>query len=329
MKSPLLCLDRSWSAALPTSSSAFDWWYVDARNAAGDGLVLIWARQLPFFRQRAPAVNLAIYQQGRPALWLLEQAHLSQWRARVSANSFVVSLGDNELRLQRRAGTIELQAELDLSVPGDIRRLTGRIEVSGPSLLQGEPARHPHRWTPICATARVQARLAFGGAPHFALEAPGYLDRNASDVPLDQVGLRRWEWGRSRVGDRCSIWYALVGRGGERETHLLDVEGADLREQFVSSAAGVRLAGSDNRPQRPPLILGRPVERGPFYSRWLAGQDTVVERCEVDRVFDRWHRPLVNMRRHGPSVRQSIWAPLFCGPARGRLARLLRVGGRA
>ena len=319
LPSPLLCVDRSFAAALPSSSSAFDWWYLDARNAEGDGLVLIWARALPFFRQHAPAVNLALYRGKRPALWLLEQARPSQWSARGSADGFTIALGDSELRLTRGPGGVLLQARLDLSVPGDRRRLTGEVRATGPSLLQGEPVRHPHRWTPICAAARVQARLRFGGAPHFSLDAPGYLDRNASDLPLDQLGIRRWEWGRVRRGDRCSIWYQLESRGGERETHRLEVAGAEVSETRRMQGA------ADGRP----ADLGRPVERGPFYSRWLAGPDAVVERCEVDRVFDRWHRPLVRMRLHGPSVRPSIWAPLFCGPSEGRLARLLRLGGRA
>jgi hypothetical protein len=226
---PLLAVDRSWQAAQPSAASAFDWWYVDARNPEGDGLVLIWASALPFFRQHAPAVNLALYRRRRPALWLLEQLRPSQWRARAGQDGFEISLGDSRLRLSRAAGQIGLEARLDLAVPGDARRLTGSISVAGPSLLQGEPVRHPHRWSPICAVARVQADLAFGGAPHFALDAPGYLDRNASDLPLGQLGVRRWEWGRARSGDRCSIWYALEPRQGPRETHLLDVHGAEVR----------------------------------------------------------------------------------------------------
>ena len=133
-----------------------------------------------------------------------------------------------------------------------------------------------------------------------------------------------------RSGDRTSIWYDLEGRGNERELHLLEVAGAEVREQIVRGPAfAPPQAGRAPQGRGGAAFLGRPVERGPFYSRWLAGDDAVVERCEVDRVFDRWHRPLVRMRLHGPSVRESIWAPLFCGPAQGRLARLLRLGGRA
>lgn len=319
--SPLLAVDRSWAAVLPSSSTAFDWWYADARNAAGDGLVLIWASALPFFPENTPLVNLALYRRKRPALWLLEQARPSQWTARAGADGFSISLGESELHLTRGAGGIVLKARLDLSVPGDLRRLTGEVVVKGPSLLQG-PRRgsvDPHRWTPICATARVQSRFLFGGDAFFSLDAPGYLDRNASDLPLEQIGVRRWEWGRVRSGERCAIWYDLTARSGERETHLLEVAGAQMRE---SAAAGAERASAI-------AALGRPVERGPFYSRWLAGSDAVVERCEVDRVFDRWHRPLVRMRLHGAAARESVWAPLFCGPAEGRISRLLRRGGRA
>ena len=181
---PLLTIDRSWEAVLPSPSSAFDWWYVDARDASGDGLVLIWASALPFFRERAPSVNLALYRAGRPALWLLEQVLPSQWSARTSADGFSIALGGSELRLERRGERLSLRARLDLAVPGDRRRLTGEIVVTGPSVVGGEPAAQAHRWTPICPVAQVQARLSFGGAPHFSLDAKGYLDRNQSSLPL-------------------------------------------------------------------------------------------------------------------------------------------------
>lgn len=308
----LLAVDRSWEAVLPRASGAFDWWYLDARTPEGDALVFIFARALPFFPGEGPTVNLALVRRGRKALWLLEhqKRHSVLWS---NASGFMVEAGNNQLRVERTAAGLALTARVDLAVPGDLRRLTGTISLSGPASFEGGPSPHAHRWAPICPVATVRARLDFGGAPHFALDAPGYLDRNLADAPLEALGVDRWTWGRAREGDRCAIWYALEGQSG-REEHRLDFDGA---------------RASPGAPRE--VVTQKRIESGPFYSRWLAdagGTPAIVERCEVRRIHARWHRPLVRMRQHREGDRNSFWSPLFCGPAEGRFLRLLRVGGR-
>lgn len=309
--STLLEIDRSWEAALPRSEGAFDWWYVDARTPDGDALVFIFARALPFFPREGPSVNVALVRRGRPVLWLLE--HHKEQVVRTGEGRFTVEVGGSTLRVDRIPGALDLRARVDLAVPGDRRRLTGTIAVRGPAAFEGEASRHPHRWAPLCPVATVRARFDFGGVPHFALDAPGYLDRNLADAPLDALGVDRWTWGRARDGVRCAIWYALEGPSGSEE-HRLDFDGTLVR------------AGANRE-----VALGARIESGPFYSRWLAeagGMPAIVERCEATRIHDRWHRPLVRMRQHRDGERDSFWAPLFCGPAEGRFKRLLRVGGR-
>ena len=70
----LLAVDLSREAANPRPArpGAFDWWYADARDDAGDGLVVIFASRLPFLDAEESAVNLCLYRRGRPAFWLLE-----------------------------------------------------------------------------------------------------------------------------------------------------------------------------------------------------------------------------------------------------------------
>ena len=75
------------------------------------------------------------------------------------------------------------------------------------------------------------------------------------------------------------------------------------------------------------------VDSGPFYMRFITrgsvdgGEEAtgIGELIRPDRVDLGRHRPLVRMRVH--DVREgdnSMWLPLFTGPKRGRIRRLMR-----
>lgn len=334
---PLLRVERSALALLPRQAlpGAFDWWYADARDAEGNGLVFICASRLPFFPSDEPALNLALYRRGKPALWLLEQHPRAALQTRLVSSGFELGLGSSELRLLQSGGSVRLEARLDLAVPGDRRRLTGRISAQGASLLVDAPEQvGPHRWVPVAPVAQVEAHLNLGREPFFALEAPGYLDRNLGDAPLSQLGLRRWHWGRARQGDTARVWYSLEGAVGGSESHLLEVQGRRVQISRQGAGKGVHeadpLPGARGFPSGCLVDEGAPVERGPFYSRSfgsVGGMPSISERCEVARIGRPLYAPLVRMKLHRPAARNSLWAPLFCGPREGRLARLLRLGG--
>lgn len=325
----LLSVDRSWAAAQPRAPrpGAFDWWYVDGRDEAGDGLVFIWASRLPFFDDDRPAINVALYRRGRQAFWLLQQPDRDGWRSEPGAHGFRVALGASALELSLERGVLALRAELDLPLPGERRRLRGAVEASGPSAVAREaaPSAAAHRWVPLAPAARVRARLSLDRDPLFSFDGPGYADRNLGDAPLGELGLARWSWGRAREGDGCTAWYALEGKDGAREGVRLDAGAAGVALQpagWEESGGRLRLGGLSIDP-------GRAVERGPFYRRSFGalggrGVPAVHERCEVARLEARWHRPFVRMRLHRPAGGNSLWAPLFTGTSEGRVRRLLR-----
>lgn len=334
---PLLCVDRSWAAALPrpARAGAFDWWYVDGRDEGGDGLVFIWGR-LPFFEGDAPSVNLSIYRGGRRIFWLL-QRYSSGGVGAAGAAGFEAELGRSRLALRRSGADLRLEAALDLALPGDPRRLTGSLRLQGPSALLDGPSReHRHRWVPLVPFGALEVDLRCGAKPLFRFEGDGYADRNLGDAPLASLGVRRWRWGRALGGGRCTGFYALEGEDGRCEGWLLEATpaGVEVRPRPLSGAEGEAL-------QLPGLraLSGRTVERGPFYSRSFGSLEraaegglreravpAILERCEVARIGHRWHRPLVRMRMHHLGGSNSIWAPLFNGPRGGRLRSVLRFG---
>jgi hypothetical protein len=72
------------------------------------------------------------------------------------------------------------------------------------------------------------------------------------------------------------------------------------------------------------------VDDGPFYLRFLVQATTrqgqrgagVAELVAPEQVDRPWQRPFIRMRTHATDARNSIWLPLFSGPAQGRARRL-------
>ncbi|MBS2022279.1 MAG: hypothetical protein JST92_07700 [Deltaproteobacteria bacterium] len=327
----LLALDRSFAAALPRglpAGSAFDWWYLDARDDHGGGLVVIWASRLPLLQSGEPAINLCVYQDHREAFWLLQQHNRSEWREARRPGGFELRLGESRFELRRDGDRCSLQLTLDADVPG-AERVCAELSATGLTPLRdGEPERHEHRWVPILPVARVEAQIACGSF-QYALRGPGYADRNLGERGLRELGLGGWQWGRARQGERCRIWYALEGVGaGVGETHLVDCDGVALSERVVRGpSVEERGAALGLEVDPSPAAI---VERGPFYQRALgslrwdgAEVPALHERCDVTRL-DTVLGPLVRMRVHQTARRNSLWLPLFSGPRAGRWSRLVR-----
>ncbi|MEC9399932.1 MAG: hypothetical protein VX475_20045, partial [Myxococcota bacterium] len=90
------------------------------------------------------------------------------------------------------------------------------------------------------------------------------------------------------------------------------------------------------------LVHGKPwlsvtpqctLDNGPFYMRFFLDASTpdgqrargIGEACTPSRVDLARHRPLVKMRVQQTSDEDnSMWLPLFTGPRRGRVERLLK-----
>lgn len=332
----------------------FAWWYLDLVDAQGDGIVLIWSFGLPFLpgirRTRGPplarpAVSLAIYKGGRERFYLLQELPPDEvdWRPESGYGLFGRSL----ISLARDPDRTQLSIALDLEVPRS-QRLQGRIRVEGPTRVgaDDEGPACTHVWAPLLAAAPGSARL--DGSYRINLEGRAYLDHNAGLEPLHALGIDRWSWGRLAFPGRELIWYHLSGAGqGQQSVRALEIreDGAARRAEGPVTLHGPRRSWSglswheevrfQDPAGRPVVVKVRPpLENAPFYQRFLVegecdGQRAqgVAEQVAPPRLDRFWMRPLVRMRVHRLHGGNSFWLPLFIGPARGRLRRLLLPDG--
>lgn len=342
----------------------FAWWYADMVDDQGDGLVLIWSYGLPFLpgyasaarRGEAPAagerpsLNLATYRRGELDFYLLQEYSPTQvnWSAEGDAWTF----GDNRLISRIEDGRRVMRADLSTDIPGSDGKLSGSIEIEGAprkpfggeTHIDGLPE---HDWTPLTVLADGRAVLEFPDGSSWTCSGRAYHDRNGGNVPLHDVGIDHWIWGRAPFEDRELIYYLLWPAPGEPPTAVGLEIGPDGSTTFhealdVRRAGGSRNMGGLKWWRQLELGLdGDPwlevshrwvVDSGPFYMRYLTRASApdgstatgVGELCEPARIDLGRHRPLVRMRVHKPRGRNSMWLPLFSGPREGRVTRLLR-----
>ncbi len=371
MKNSLICIsppDRRLERQLLDADGGFLWWYADMVDEHGDGLVLIWSYGLPFLpgyartekrgrpqkpRER-PSLNLSIYRDGRLDFYLLQEFAPEQvdW----SACGNLWRFGQSHLQTKAEDGRIKLTAELDCAVGGSTERLVGRFELDGvgrracglettpDGLAGGLPE---HDWTPRTGPATATASLRHGEHA-WRLEGRGYHDRNGGALPLHQLGIDHWVWGRAPLPGRELIYYLLWEDGSDTpialgmtidergRTELVDDLEVELGERSRNIGGLVWWRSLELTRAGTPWLSVRHsdvVDSGPFYMRYLtearaagnlAGNPVrgVGELCQPDRIDLDRHRPLVRMRVHDLDGRNSMWLPLFTGPKEGRVRRL-------
>ena len=282
-----------------------------------------------------PSLNVAVYKEGRRALYLLQEIEPSQvtW----AAGTETTKMGASSFSSVLEQGQRRCMIDLDMPLPGREQRLTGTVRMGGPQVrVANPPAGDPrHQWTPLCTATSGQAELEVDGRPFLSLRGRGYHDRNGSTEPLDALGIRHWLWGRAPSGDGERIWYLLWPTRGEPIAWGLEVgrDGAAVvREDLQVVLAGPRL-GWFGMPWHQRIELrrqGEPwlhvehdqlVDDGFFYQRWLALTRSpdgsvgrgVAEAVRPRRVDQGWNRWLVRMAVHRPGGRNSPFLPLFAG----------------
>ncbi|HEX7239762.1 MAG TPA: hypothetical protein VF263_05825 [Longimicrobiaceae bacterium] len=353
--------DRETDAGHLRAPGGFAWWYADVVTPQGDGVVLIWAFGLPFLPGYAdaarrgspqlpadrPSVNVVAYERGVPTVYLLQEYGAGDADPPDAAGTQRIG----RCRFTRRVegGTLRLEAELDCPLPGSRERLTGTVRVEGAARAAdpGAVDLAPHLWTPLSGPAAGSATLRHGGREVARVRGRAYHDRNAGSVPLHELGIAWWAWGRFPLRGREVVYYLLWPESGGDPECIGLVVGEDGATERVDLRVepGVERRSPAGLPYPERLRLHtvdggrwldvrhlRVVDDGPFYLRFLSEGATPGgehapgwgELCVPDRVDLPFHRPFVRMRVHRVGGPNSLWLPLFTGPREDRVARLFR-----
>ena len=334
----------------------FAWWYCDLIDAKGDGIVLIAFLGLPFLpgyqldRERPvdhPGLNFVVYRDGKPAFYLLQEYGHAETVLQPTAWTW--QFGASHLALEWRDSNVTLTGTLDLEVPGTHERCKVSLRVQGPESriapAHGDPR---HVWCPIAPSAEGRVELACGDEAPWSVVGRAYVDANASRVPLGELGLASWQWGRLAFPERELVYYAMTPEGGAAEQPLVlsvphggaaarndvtDLVWEEKRRNFYGLSFHERTTLHDPDGNAVDVTVKHVVEEGPFYLRFLLEAHCAAtgergrgfaELVDVARIDREWQRPFVRMRTHQARGPNSMWIPLFSGPRSGRAMRLLR-----
>jgi carotenoid 1,2-hydratase len=252
------------------------------------------------------AVNLALYRGGRQVAWVM-----SEYRGVGALAEDEVAIGRTRLAREGagfRLEIVERSAPWRLPIEGTI---TVTPEV-GPidARTLGAAGGRAHGWRVVAPRARVRARFA---RPAFALDAPGYHDRNHGDARLED-GFSRWGWARFHRPGETAILYSLVDRAGARRALAVrafddgrvvadepppGADGPAVRQRYGLMLPGAFSVGAE---RFTPTAL---LERAPFYARFRARlggfpDEGLGEYLDLDRFRSRGVQFLLRYKmRHG------------------------------
>ncbi|MEO1268371.1 MAG: hypothetical protein AAFX99_09745 [Myxococcota bacterium] len=349
---------RPMPRALLDAPGGFAWWYLEMLDAQQNGLVLIWAFGLPFIPgytsdarkgtpQRPidrPCLVLSLYEKGRPSFYTFHEfaPEEASWDG---ANRW--TFGDTVIERQDVGDQRIVTAHLNCPVVSCQAPIQGTIQVSGvipvpPKRAEAEPPEHI--WTPLAYPARGHAVLQLEDQPPWVMEGPAYHDRNGSHKGLHALGIQTWLWGHASLDDQERVVY-LLWPEGSRTPQVLGFE-IDLQGQLTErhdltawlspqrrTSFGMptwdRLEVRDGYGTWLAMRMDQTLDHGPFYLRYTTtvenGHDLpgTAEIIVPERIDLMRHRFMVKMRVAQPD-HNSFWLPLFQGPRRGRVQRLVR-----
>ena len=351
----LIHRDDLFELNLMQTVGSFSWWYVDLVDFEGNGAVLIWFAGLPFLPLKSlkkipknlSGLTVSVYRnhkldfyafQTYPPEFFSVNADQTQWR-----------VGDSHLKMSHHRDQVTLTADLRISYAGSSEPFVGQLRVKGKSRItspvQAAGTTEDHVWSPMML--RGQGNLEYRWAAHNdRIEGTAYFDRNQSERPLTQLGIRDWHWCRLSFPNETVVLYFLQDHEGDWQrwafaaTDKNDFKTIPVIEHKANHAKkdryGIRWNQKHeiylkDREHSLEIELRSPVDRSPFYMRHLLkakqGDDWaygVYERVLPKKIPQQWMQPLIAMRINEWHRNKSIWLALFEGPKRGKVGRLFK-----
>jgi carotenoid 1,2-hydratase len=313
------------------SDCDYSWWYFDGVSDDGRfscvAIFLVGSVFSPSLAARLRrgeavnarehvAVNLAVYERGRPRVWVM-----SEYAAPPLANAPSSGSGAGEPTGERLTiGTSTLSrsgasARIDFeerSAPFLVA-LTGRgSRVAGTLALDASAAPLPrvaidddHDWQAVMPRARLRLRL---DEPRISFDGVGYHDVNRGRRRLER-SFKSWSWARFHDGNRTLITYGVRKRDGGSRAFFAEArdDGGSNTDDTVTDAtlddgppraAGwglslpSRVSLTAARGDRAPLVVtpSRIWDVSPFYARYAATLgdgartlDGIGEHLDLDR----------------------------------------------
>lgn len=306
---------------------AYEWWYVDAVDAAGEwGVVLIMFRGMPMSPDylRDPAsmhggYALSVYHRGVRLAFAFGGHPLSSCDYSSETPNIVMPTARF---LADRQQTV---MEIDAPCGADARRarVHVRMPAAGGHGTSPDALLDAHAW--ILAAARMQASITIeidesdGPKVRHAFEALAYHDHNLGSRAM-QSDFHDWYWGRVHARDATYVflatrrsvdtmlWFGRVMPDG-MVVQFHDVC-MDLKKPMVSMFGlfhhrRIILSGTDESGRRHEVECsnGEVCEDGPFYQRyissWRIGNDErafgMSEYMNVHRLSKPWIRPFLRL----------------------------------
>lgn len=326
----------------PQSPGAHEWWYFDAISHDGrDALVLVWYSALPFdpsyglaslrhIRQpdRFPkphpldhcAIGFSWYRDGKTMAYALNSWNRDNF-------SFHDETDGLQIRVARNHFTRDKDHSYNLKISTPILGFgSKRADVDLHFKPQGGltawernlgSADHPHLWMLAAADCTVAGSIR-AGKHELAFKGRGYHDHNAGDDELSR-SFHRWHWGRFHNAEKTQVYYVCEPVPGQSqglwiECHSGQVKNVEPLPSLDSQKPKKTVFGikynETNRHDAAKINwhLGKPVDQGPFYLRWVSQSDQtanghgrgICELLQADYLHQPWFNWMIPYRLKRP-----------------------------
>lgn len=319
---------------------SYEWWYFDAISVDGYSVVIIFYDGNPFSSRYIrklqgtgapeasdfPAISISVYHKEKPLFYAFEE--FNRYEAGFSANHPEAKMGNSRfsgvLDGPKMAYTLSLDHTL---ANGD--RLIGELcfesELPLPEQIQpdSESTGGDHAWNLVMPKGEVRGSLKITGYHSQIIDfnGIGYHDHNCGSEPMKE-SFREWYWGRYHLPDATFIYYLMLeNREWEMKAWLLKDAGKVIPFQGETRMGDEQLSLFGLKSARQIsfssdgfeafLQLGRVIDNGPFYQRFLGdlilhGEGEIQKSTGISeyiypsRIYTRLFWPLVSMRIRYP-----------------------------